>query len=91
MASIPRDQEWIWAAVSSADITFIRLTATRRTRLERLRTRETGTGFAHQLRASDDLSAFILAHDPTKMPSIATDGRSVTDVAEEVLRLSRWW
>jgi hypothetical protein len=42
------------------------------------------------MRASDRAAAFIQHHDPTEMPFVLTDGKSVAAVAEEVLRVADW-
>jgi len=90
MASLPPNRPWIGAAVPDAEVVFVRLTASRLTRIRRLRARETGTGFSRDIRHSDKDAAYIEANDPADMLAVMTDGRSVTSVANEVLRLAGW-
>lgn len=90
MASIPLNKKWIEEALAPATITFVRLTADRATRQQRLRTREVGTGFERDMRASDEVAVFVARHDPSDMPTVATEGKTVLQVAEEVLVVGGW-
>jgi hypothetical protein len=90
MADVPVNRSWIEAAVPGAALTFLRLTAQRSTRMQRLRWREVGTGFGRDMRASDKVAAFVEEHDPPGMPTIVTDGKSVVEVADQVLTRAGW-
>ena len=88
MASIPQSRAWIEAALGQTTITF--LTADRATREQRLRGREVGSGFERDMRASDDVAAFLAEHDPPQMVTVTTEGKTVLEVTLEVLAASGW-
>jgi hypothetical protein len=90
MALIPQSKSWLEEAVSGATFTFVRLTAHRHTREQRLRNREVGSGFEGEMRASDQAVATIRGHEEPGTPVVATDGKEVSAVAEEVLRIVGW-
>jgi hypothetical protein len=90
MASIPQSRSWIDSAIAGANVTYVRLTANRDVRERRLRNRESGSGLEREMRASDHAAAIIQDHDPIGMPVVATDGKGVAAIAEEVLRIARW-
>jgi hypothetical protein len=90
MASIAQSEEWIADAIPDATITFVRLTAGPATREGRLQGRELGSGFDQEMQASDRASAFIEDHDHSGMPTVSTDGKTVAEVADEVLSISGW-
>ena len=91
MASISESKLWIADAIGESTITYVRLTAERRTREARLRGREIGSGFENDMGASDRATAFIKDHDPSGVPRVATDGKSVIAVSAEVLRAADWF
>lgn len=91
MASIPWSRSWLEEAISGATFTFVRLTADRDTRQQRLRDREVGSGFQAEMRASDQAMAIIQEHDQSGMPVVVTGGKEVSAVAEEVLRTCGWF
>lgn len=90
MASIPQSASWIAEAVPGATITFVRLTAERTAREVRLRGRELGSGFQHEMDASDRATNSIEQHDQPGVPDVSTDGKTVAEVADEVLRAAAW-
>jgi hypothetical protein len=90
MALIGQSERWIAEAVVGTQISFVRLTATPRTRVERLRRREIGSGFEHEMRSSDVAAATADAHDPPGMLRVATDAKEVGLVAREVLEAVNW-
>jgi ABC-type dipeptide/oligopeptide/nickel transport system ATPase component len=90
MASVVQSERWIAEAIVPADITFVRLTATRDTREKRLRRREIGSGFEDEMRTSDNATAAADSHDPTGMLRVATDSKDVGLVAQQVLLAVNW-
>ena len=90
MAALPMNRAWIEAAIPGARVTFVRLRASRATREERLQRRELGTGFERDLRHSDVATGYVEEHDPADMLVVVTDGKSVVEVADEVLSLAGW-
>jgi len=90
MASIPQSKSWLEEAVVGATITFVRLTADRDTREQRLRSREVGSGFEGEMRASEEAMEIIREQDQSGTPVVVTDGKDVSGVAEEVLRAVGW-
>jgi predicted kinase len=90
MASIPQSRSWLEEAISGATFTFVRLTADRGTREQRLRDREVGSGFEGEMRASDQAVAIIRKREQSGTPVVVTDGKEVSAVAEEVLRTVGW-
>jgi hypothetical protein len=59
---------WIADTIGESAITCVRLTAEQRTREERLRGREIGSGFDYDVGASDAVTALIESHDPPAFP-----------------------
>jgi ABC-type dipeptide/oligopeptide/nickel transport system ATPase component len=90
MASIAQSQESIAEAIPGATTTYVRLSAEHTTRERRLRGRTLGSGFDQEMHASDLAAAFIKEHDQPGMPTVATDGKTVAEVADEVLRIAGW-
>jgi hypothetical protein len=90
MASMPQAEPWITEAIPGATVTFVRLTADHSTREHRIRAREIGSGLDHEMSASDRAADFIQSHDEAGMMRVATDGKAVGDVADEVLALTDW-
>jgi hypothetical protein len=90
MASIAQSEEWIAEAIPGATVTFVRLTAGNATRESRLRGRTLGSAFDQEMQASDRTATFIKENDQPGLPTVSTDGKSVTEVAEEVLRITGW-
>jgi ABC-type dipeptide/oligopeptide/nickel transport system ATPase component len=90
MASMAQSQQWIADAVPGATVTFIRLTADHATRERRLRGRELGSGFDQEMQASNLATDFIKHHDQSQMATVATDGKTVAQVADEVLTMGGW-
>ncbi|EDY44811.1 hypothetical protein [Streptomyces sp. SPB074] len=70
--------------------TLVLLTATEATVRERLTARETGSGAAAHLARSLRAARRLDAGAPAGTLRIATDGRSVPDLAAEVVRASGW-
>ena len=66
-----------------------RLTASDRTLLERVRAREIGSNLAWHEKRSLQLSA-ELSKTRNEDFSIATDGRSITEIATEILQRVKW-
>jgi hypothetical protein len=90
MASTAQAREWIDDAIPGAAVTFVRLSAERSTRAERLREREVGSGFDQEMEASDRATRYIEDHDEPGVPLVVTDRRSVHEVAAEVLDATDW-
>lgn len=90
MASIAQSREWIESAFPGAAVTFVRLSAEQSTRGQRLRDREVGSGFDQEMEASDRAARYIQDHDRPGFPSVATDERSVREVAAQVLEVTHW-
>ena len=57
---------------------------------QRLRDREVGSGFDEEMEASDSAARYIEHHDEPGVPLIATDRRTVHEVAAEVLDVTEW-
>ena len=77
------------AAVPGAAITVVRLSAAVPTLAARLRQRELGSGLAWSLGRAAELAA-QMERDQVEDLLVATDGRSLSDLAHEVLRRSGW-
>ena len=90
MASITQSESWIANAIPGATITFVRLKAERLSREGRLRGRELGSGFEHDMAASDRATRLIEEHDEPTVPVVVTDGKAVAEVAAEVLVAGSW-
>lgn len=90
MASVTQSDRWIAEAVIGAHISFVRLSAARNTREERLRRREIGSGFEDEMLSSDRAAAYADAHDSAEVRRIATDAKGIDLVAREVLEVVGW-
>jgi len=88
-ADLAEASNWLARSVPGAQVTFVRLAARRETRHARLRQREIGTGLSQHLTSSDRVAARI-AQESEGIPTVETDGRSVVEVAREVLGVAGW-
>ena len=85
------DSEWVPAAMGRpTQLVRVLLTATDDTAAERLGRREIGTELEVQLERSRRAAARLDEAAEADVVRVATDGRSVTDIAEEVVRLTGW-
>lgn len=81
---------WVRRAVGGSRYTVVRLRASEETLAERVRRREIGAG------ADDQMSRTLAQHRSMEdegradLQVVATEGRSVGEVAREVLRCSGW-
>ncbi|BBC29559.1 uncharacterized protein SGFS_008530 [Streptomyces graminofaciens] len=75
-----------------ADVRIVRvlLTATDETTERRLRGREIGSELARELASSARKARLLDARAPADTVRVATDGRSVVDIAAEVLAVTGW-
>ncbi|MPZ98437.1 MAG: AAA family ATPase [Dehalococcoidia bacterium] len=89
MPNAARDLPYIERAVPGADILVVRLRASSATRRERLATREVGSGLDDHL-ASSERAARYIEQSADGWPVVETDGRSVIEVARDVIALSGW-
>jgi len=80
---------WLHASIPEAEITVLRLQASEATRAERLASREIGSGLEDHIASSNRAAAYI-ASQAEDVTVIETDGRSVIEVAREVLALVGW-
>jgi adenylylsulfate kinase len=76
-------------AIPGADIRVVRLVASIEVVAERLRRREVGTGLDHLMLRTRELAEELDATAP-EAQVVENDGRSVTDVADEILRWAGW-
>jgi hypothetical protein len=86
----PRELEWIGRAVPGARFTLVRLVATMATLEARIDRREIGSGGAAQLVRTRRQMAVFEAEERPDVHLVATDGRSVEDVADDLVRLCGW-
>jgi adenylylsulfate kinase-like enzyme len=77
------------AAVSGAAVLVVRLRASPETLAARVRRRETGSALERHLRRAAELAA-SMEQARVEDLLVETDGRSIEEVAREVLTLSRW-
>lgn len=77
------------AAIPEAEITVVRLTATSQTMLKRLHAREAGSAREWHLARADVLAEQLEA-DKIGHLVVENQGKSLRQVAEEVLQLARW-
>lgn len=66
------------------------LTASDSTARERLTGRELGSELEHELRGSMHKARLLDERTPVDAVRVATDGRSVADIAREVVAVTRW-
>ncbi|MDQ4128948.1 MAG: hypothetical protein M3151_13545 [Actinomycetota bacterium] len=77
-------------AVPGASITVVRLRASERDLLERVRRREVGTGYGYQVPRTIE-QARLMGREPVEESLIVeTSGRSVVEVAREILDRAGW-
>ncbi|MCI3933965.1 zeta toxin family protein [Streptomyces sp. AN091965] len=90
-ASVLGSEEWIFTeALGSPLLTRVLLTATDETAARRLTAREQGSELARQLRRSAYMARHLEAHVPAGTHRVATDGRTVGEVARAVLGATGW-
>jgi hypothetical protein len=78
MASTAQSREWIDDAIPGAAITFVRLSAERSTRADRLRAREVGSGFDQEMEARiKQLAISRLMMNLDCQSSLRIEGRSM--------------
>jgi len=77
------------AAVPGADIVVARLDATVSTLMQRVQRRETGSGLDRHLRRAAEL-ATLMERNKVEDILVRTDGRTVTEVARDVLVGANW-
>lgn len=89
-ASLEDELSWLREAIPEAGITVVRLLATDKDLLCRVRGREVGSGYDYQAPRTLE-QARIVAEDPEGVALIVdTSGRSVVEVAREVLGRAGW-
>lgn len=77
------------SAIPGADILIVRLTASLSTLHERLKQRELGASLEWHLQRAPELAA-IMERNRVEDLLVATDGKSVTEIAREILQQTRW-
>ncbi len=78
------------AAIPGASITVVRLHASERDLLERVRRREVGSGYDDQVPKTIEQARLIERESAEDRLVIDTSGRSVIEVAREILARSGW-
>ncbi|MFD0021929.1 AAA family ATPase [Streptomyces sp. NPDC058382] len=75
-----------------ADVRMVRilLTASDETTAHRLAGREIGSELEHELRASTRKARLLDARAPADTLRVATDGRTVVDIAQEIVMAAEW-
>jgi hypothetical protein len=71
-------------------IVRVLLTAEEDTARQRLREREIGSQLAPHVERSAKMAAYLEATAPDSVVRVRTDGRSVTDIAREVIAICGW-
>lgn len=90
-ASVLPSEEWLFTeAIDRPRIVRILLTATDTTAEERLTKRETGSELERHLRRSAFMSRHLDELVPPDTHRVPTDGRTVGDIAAEVIRRAAW-
>ncbi|MDG6105561.1 adenylyl-sulfate kinase [Dactylosporangium aurantiacum] len=86
-----RQVDALTAAMGDAPhVTAVLLTSTDATARERLARREIGTALRQHVERSDAAARSLEALAPASVHRIPTDGRSVADIATEILALTGW-
>ena len=90
--SVLDDSEGMFRRAMGADVRIVRvlLTASDETARERLTARELGSELEHELRNSARKALLLNERAPADTVRVATDGRSVVDVAREVVGATGW-
>lgn len=84
------DAHWIPKAMGGAEVTGILLTASDRTAATRLAGREIGSAYDWHVHRSNVAARELEAGAPDWVIRVATDGRTVADIASEVIELTGW-
>ncbi|WP_131740684.1 AAA family ATPase [Actinomadura roseirufa] len=84
-ADLAADLRWVAEAVPDAEITTVRLVADEATLRDRIERREIGSAAEAQLRRTLDQLAQMQAADPPTVHRINTAGRTVTEVAAQII------
>ncbi|MGW1773391.1 AAA family ATPase [Streptomyces sp. NPDC002104] len=90
--SVLAEQEGMFQRAMGPRVGIVRvvLTATDATARERLTGRERGSELEHELRSSARKARILEERMPPDAVRVATDGRSVVDIASEVLGATDW-
>jgi len=81
----------VWRSMGDrAETTAVLLTATDASAAERLRRREVGSGLDAHVERSKAAASRLDAVAPSWVRRIATDGRTVHDIAADIITLSGW-
>ncbi|GGR98585.1 hypothetical protein GCM10010252_41630 [Streptomyces aureoverticillatus] len=90
-ACVLPSEEWLFTeALGGARLIRVLLTATDDTAEQRLRERELGSELEQQLRRSAYMARHLDAHVPPDAHRVGTDGRTVGEIAAEVIRRAGW-
>ena len=84
------DSHLVIQALGDVRLLGVLLTASERTRVRRLGEREIGTDLERHLESTRRMAARLERKSPRWVARVATDDRTVADVAREVIELSGW-
>jgi hypothetical protein len=87
--SLENELPWIKEAVPGAQITAVRLVSSEEELLERIRGREIGSGAEDQMSRSVERLR-VMQRKPGNAAVVETTGRTVTEIAREVLSRCGW-
>lgn len=89
-ASLKEELPRVLQAIPEADITIVRLRASEDNLLDRVREREVGTGYDYQAPRTLEQARLMALEPGEDRLVVETSGRSVVEVACEVLRRADW-
>jgi hypothetical protein len=78
------------ALAGEVQVTGALLTATDDTTRERLGRREIGSALDWHVRRSRKAAEELEAESPAAVARVPTDGRTVADIATEIIKIARW-
>ena len=84
------DSHLVTQALGSVRLLGVLLTASEATRVQRLGEREIGTDLDRHLASTRRMAARLERESPSWVARVATDDRTVADIAREVIELSGW-
>lgn len=86
----PTELDWVQRAIPSADVSLVQLRASVEALTARVTKRELGSGRDDQMARTLRQLRELTEEDETNVHVVTTDGRSVSDIAVEVLHAVSW-
>ena len=88
--SLQNELAHLRGAIPEADVTVVRLRASRKDLLDRVREREVGSGYAYQAPRTMEQARLMTSEDDQNHFVVDTTGKSIPDIARDLLDHTGW-